>query len=972
MDIPKCEIQLNDIQGHVIRGAKVAASKFYFLVITEPKAFADFLKSEGFLKYLASEQKIRERSGAFLNIAFSFSGLEALGLPGKLLGQFPPAFREGMANRSEFIGDFGSDGPTNWQGYFGTAYIHAMIAVHWIPDSRSDCWSEEQCQQHWHAIDDVWRFLVDPISGAPAGSHCLAMEQAHVIREGGKIKEHFGFTDGISQPYVNDGVTCRSGGGKKTERNGEWQPLAAGEFLLGYCDELQLNHKRTANNEIVPDTLIPRDMENPLDAAFFELTLNGSYMVYRKLEQDVAGFRKACGDGEHGSLAEKMVGRRYDGTPLSFPEYGDKYNEFDYGDEEQKSRCPFTSHVRRANPRLSLAEGPEDGTQLVDQHRIIRRGISYGNYIPMNSNTDSHQNMNESSRGIHFICYNARIDSQFEFIQKHWLNSSDFMASASPVVDPICGNRHQDPLGMFAARADEEPVFGLQQYVHVKGGEYFFTPGLHGVALIARLTNAIDPLLRDRNNIELFDSLNSDPLQIEKHIDPAQLLTGKGYVKFEIEDDRGHSRPYYYFAKPEDLDAILNAPDLFTNDHYRSSIMALTGRDMLLSRPVTKEREALKKHLGVLMNPAGFSDLMQATLESELTEISRQLQENQSIDLVEGIARRLPLAVIKNFFGVDNLGFSGEPYSPTEVAFHFGCTDFARLPSRWKHNPKAFGFVSDQDKTLLFWIRALFLEVFSNQYKIKFIQELAANASRELIQKMDQFIAGKMQEAATSPSLLTQLLALFQTEYGYQGEALVKAVRQSLLEFMVGSTDTAAKGIAEVIRTILTFGIDMQSGLFNLLKDDEPSKYVLKKWLEGDDSPESQAMVDAVLNGIIITCLRINPVAPLIPRYCTHGGRFVTSGHEVLDIEPGAVVILVTKVTLGASLMYKLPVEQERFLFTENSPHACMGRQIAMFEIRAAIKVLLKFKAVRPAAGPSGQYREKYRLPERMILRCGT
>ena len=98
----------------------------------------------------------------------------------------------------------------------------------------------------------------------------------------GSEGEHFGFADPISQPPIEGADAPSYPGDGVLEPDGTWRPLKPGEFLLGYEDE------------VGPDgTPAPEPLE---------LRLNGTYMVFRKLYQDVAAFRRYPGDGREVAL----------------------------------------------------------------------------------------------------------------------------------------------------------------------------------------------------------------------------------------------------------------------------------------------------------------------------------------------------------------------------------------------------------------------------------------------------------------------------------------------------------------------------------------------------------------------------------------------------------------------------------------------------------------------------------------------
>ena len=201
---------------------------------------------------------------------------------------------------------------------------------------------------------------------------------------------------------------------------------------------------------------------------------------------------------------------------------------------------------------------------------------------------------------------------------------------------------------------------------------------------------------------------------------------------------------------------------------------------------------------------------------------------------------------------------------------------------------------------------------------------------------------------------------------------LVKAVRQSVLELAVGSTDTTAKGIAVVVQKVLQFGVNFQAGLLNLLAGKPDAIKLVQAWVGNEAArPQLTPDMNKLLEGVAVKCLYMNPVAPLLPRFCLNGATYVTSAGETLNIEPGAMVCLVPQVTLGMELRGLLPDSNGRYLFMSDTPHACMGRQIALLEIREALKLLLGLPNVRPAAGADGKLQEKYKMPASMWLRCG-
>jgi Dyp-type peroxidase family len=306
-------------------------------------------------------------------------------------------------------------------------------------------------------------------SAARNGGLALVGDQAGTALPGGK--EHFGYADGFAQPSIEGaGVEALPGQGAPDGKGG-WRPIRAGEFVLGYEDE----------QDVLPAAPPPD-----------QLSVNGSYLVYRKLHQDVAAFRRQLADGARvfpGSeelLAAKLVGRWPDGTPLDVSPGGPdagvvddprRNNAFSYADDPDGLRCPVGAHVRRVNPRESL---PFHG-QLVNRHRIVRRGIPYGPPLPPGADDDG------ADRGVVFMSLQSSIARQFEFVQSQWLGDGNAFRLGDD-QDVLLGP--QDHAGTRKMTVPGRPPFffgPLSRVVTVRGGDYFFCPGVNGLRYLAAL-----------------------------------------------------------------------------------------------------------------------------------------------------------------------------------------------------------------------------------------------------------------------------------------------------------------------------------------------------------------------------------------------------------------------------------------------------------------------------------------------------
>ena len=269
-------------------------------------------------------------------------------------------------------------------------------------------------------------------------------------------QEHFGFVDGLSQPWVDAIEKSRRGGaGGKLSVRGRWKPLALGEFVVGQVDE---------TGDIFP-------VPSPPD-----VFLGGTFLVVRKLQQDVAGFHDYADDPNH-PLGAPLIGRRRDGTPLEPVARPEKSpNDFKYGQDPDGVQCPLGAHIRRGNPRDALGLG----TILTARRRIIRRGMPYGK--PYSQDTPD-----DNDRGLLFLACNVRIAEQFEFIQKQWLNDASPFGLGD-IPDPVSGlwpaGSHRP---LVVTGRNPEVRTDLHSFVTTKGGEYFFAPSVSGLEKLAAL-----------------------------------------------------------------------------------------------------------------------------------------------------------------------------------------------------------------------------------------------------------------------------------------------------------------------------------------------------------------------------------------------------------------------------------------------------------------------------------------------------
>jgi len=470
-------LDLSDIQGDVLIGLQKDAESFVFFKIRDALSFKRLLKQH-VLRRVTSARQTKERAfvirqrrplgerplGALqgLNLGFTKDGMtQLLGSERPLLD---PSFERG-ANHQATI-DMLHDPPISaWLREFVSDRIDGVFLVTGANKALVTSLSNELLRLLGTSIKVTYSEIGTTRPGARRGY------------------EHFGFRDGISQPGVR-GLTLRSSPATRPVQGLPGQDLIwPGEFVFGYRRQ---------------DPYDPLKAEPPphLVAPWLR---NGSYMVFRRLEQKVPELRKFIADRsarlgmDAELLGARMFGRWKSGAPLELaPLYDNtalarddtRNNDFNFGDDPYQHRCPYAAHIRKMYPR-DCAPGGEAEAQ---RHRILRAGISFGPEVAPSERTTSH------SRGLMFVCYQTSIERQFEYLQRGHANDPDFVdgkfrpgsdVPVTPGYDPIIGQavgsgtREMDePYPNYPAGNRRTTLELPKQFVVLTAAAYFFTPSI--------------------------------------------------------------------------------------------------------------------------------------------------------------------------------------------------------------------------------------------------------------------------------------------------------------------------------------------------------------------------------------------------------------------------------------------------------------------------------------------------------------
>lgn len=440
-----------------------------FVRIAEPREARHFLAEA--LELSAYSRQSHSRGfepGTVCNLGLTFAGLRKLGVSEVELARLPREFQEGMEARAGWLGDLGVNHPSQWQ----------LPKLNWPPGGH-----QQDLRVSFSAVDLVIQLqtrvssetetpLPDRDAQKLTSSHPLFPAIETLALDGGSaiqilavevqrragssddsgVREHFGFRDGISQPNHED---------KGPERD----RVNLGEILLGYPDDRDGN-----------------DAHAPVD-----FCKNGTFMVIRKLQQDVRAFKQLVAKHriDIPDLPSQMMGRDEDGNPV-VKAHDDNMNDFDYEAGGRESSGPRYTHIRRTNPR----NGPDRDDRPRNRAkravpRIVRRGLSYGpDYVADEADTEP-----SIDRGLVFACYNASIADQFEVIQR-WISGGNSTGLPSTDNDPFMGlpiPGQSKKLNVLDRKGDPQTIeLGRNPLVRLQWGLYLFVPAISALRELGR------------------------------------------------------------------------------------------------------------------------------------------------------------------------------------------------------------------------------------------------------------------------------------------------------------------------------------------------------------------------------------------------------------------------------------------------------------------------------------------------------
>lgn len=487
---------LEDLQGNILNGHGRDHAVHIFIAFDKPEQID---KVKAWITELAKHQITSAKAqlegteaykrnkidaGLFTHFALSSNGYSRLGIapeqqPKKSnpQGRSEDAFQAGLKSRQPVLLD---PAVNTWESSFQNLIDALLILANDDP--------AELIAKELEIVNQLEKIAtkVTVERGLTLRRKFETVDTTNPSNEFGIVVEHFGYADGVSQPIFLKKQYERE---KSTRGVSFWDPAAPLKLVL-----------------------VPDPFGQKIGVSF------GSFLVFRKLEQNVRGFKAAEAKlGEALGLPRELtgamaVGRYEDGSPIVLqpgdgawanPQKPAIPNDFNYKGDSLGLVCPFHAHIRKSNPRLESVGLFAKSKEEELGHRIARRGITYGGPL---STSDPLENLPTQGVGLLFMCYQSDISEQFEFIQRFWCNNPIFLEPGSQTrinpnydltgldavmgqkqgeqADPVIGQAPKPPQnwpqawGKPTTKPNIPPEFQFGQFVTLKGGEYFFSPSI--------------------------------------------------------------------------------------------------------------------------------------------------------------------------------------------------------------------------------------------------------------------------------------------------------------------------------------------------------------------------------------------------------------------------------------------------------------------------------------------------------------
>ena len=541
---------LNEIQGNIIKSHGRNHAVYLFLKFNDNIEAAKEWIGNFSHRYVTSALEQAEQGKLyrenkdvpgtiFANFFLTRAGYMHLGYTYEQLPH-EDAFRQGMQDRN-MQNELGDDSQ-QWEAGFQNE-IHALVllAADRIVGPRTQEAKRKEQENNRELLVALPALLAlkvenikEELQQELAPASVVHEEEGYVLRNAGAEEiEHFGFRDGVSQPLFLKRDIDKE---REDSDFSKWDPRAPLSLVL-FKDPLGDQKKQSY----------------------------GSFLVFRKLEQNVKAWNEDVVDnlakklpGDDPALAGAYtMGRFQDGTAVVQSSKPGNYkgNNFNYSEDPQGSKCPFFAHARKVNPRgdtgnpalaYSATPGEEQNLEEEKMHRIARRGINYG---PLPDKEP------EKDAGLLFMCFQASLTNQFNFMQKAWAKEQNFV-KRDVGTDVVIGVEKRDDGGGAMEETYNWPTqWGTQEktqvpfkhWVTMKGGEFFFAPSMSFLKSLApepsrnEITQDIDACeykmaeLKEYKALNWAIGLNGDTLEPD------------GFVKFFEE----RKLPFEYYVRSQ-------------------------------------------------------------------------------------------------------------------------------------------------------------------------------------------------------------------------------------------------------------------------------------------------------------------------------------------------------------------------------------------------------------------------------------